>query len=1152
MKKNKKMDDDGAIRLIRKGFLIMRLFLIFMVLGILQSTASVYSQNKRFSLNEENISIREVIELIEDQSEYRFFYEEAKLNINEKLNLDVENSTIKEVLDELFKQKSIVYKIMENNFIVLKSSKSSFDSTQQKNVTGVVTDSSGQPLPGVSIVIKGTTIGTITNFDGNFNLTNVSDEATLVFSFVGMIAQEIAVKEQSNFNIVMEEASIGVDEVIVVGYGTQKKATLTSAVEMVDVKTLDNRPVSSLSEMLSGTVANLNVTKTTSAPGSSPSLNIRGFTGIGDSDGHQMGSPLIMVDGVEHDINFINPNDIESVSVLKDAAASAIYGTRAPNGVILITTKSGKKGQKMTINYSGDVRVSTPIGMPEILNSYDYATLINNGRYNNLLSQLYSDDALERMQQFINGEITDNNIIINGAFGDIYESNANEDYFSTVYKDLVVNHSHNVSINGGSEKSTYYVGVGYLQNDGIYQSDIDSDVKKFVNAKFSTDINSWLKVGLNTKYTREELIRPNIGTYGANDGALVYYITKPPNIPHINQVGDISEYHRNSILPSLKGDAGYRQNTDNFLLTTFSGEITPLKGLSIKGNYTWRISDEDIEQTNFVYKTFEADGTETINTSSPTSDYIKKQANHSEYQTVDLIATYTKSIKKHNFNALIGYQHEYSETNNIWASNTDMYTTLLPSLSLTYGDNTIVDDEVSSWATQGYFMRFGYDYAGKYMVEFNGRRDAASKYSPETRWATFPSVSAGYNIAKENFWPLKDHVNMFKLKGSWGRLGNGAGAGYAYLATMTTGSQASIIIDGSRPPEVHMPDIISSDLTWIKPETLGFGIDILAFDSRLSFEYNWYQKTIRDQEGPAETLPESLGVNPPSSNNSVSETRGWELTTSWRDEAFKLKGSPFNYGIKLTMSDYIGYVVEYNHDNMGLRNSWTPGQMFGEIYGWESAGIVQSVEDIQGASPHMHQVNNWIYPGSLMWVDRDGDGLVSNYNHWYNLGDSYVLGYDYPRYKYSIALNFNWKGFSLYTLFDGVGKQTLYSNSEYTTGLTGSGVHFNFQKELGYWSSDNTDAFFPRIIETGKTNFANNQYALNLAHLRFKNINLSYNLPKSVFKSNTIDYLTINFSVENVGMVYYKSWSKLDPEFLQNEKYPPSRTFSLGLKFGIK
>ncbi|MGQ1786114.1 SusC/RagA family TonB-linked outer membrane protein [Saccharicrinis sp. GN24d3] len=1132
----------------RKILRIMKISVFLLTVCLAQLSAiGGYGQKATLSVKMEKTTIGEVLEIIQEKTEFKIAFSSEYVDLDRNVNVDYEKEPLDNVLKDLFEDTNVGFKVLDKQIVL-------FDVTviQQAEkfaIKGIVTDNSGQPLPGVTVLLKGTSVGTITDINGKYALTDIPADAVLLFSFIGMQSQEVQVASRSVINITLLDEALGLDEVVVIGYGTQKKVNLTSAVQMVDSKDLENRPVKSVTEMLSASVPGLNITTKSGAPNAESSLNIRGFTGFNAS-----GSPLILVDGVPQDIDLVNANDVESISVLKDAAASAIYGSRAPNGVVLITTKSGKKSQKMQINFSADMIVSSPIGLPETVNSDVNAIFRNNQRYNHLRSPLWSDEAIERMTQYIDGEITTTNIILpSGKYGSVYEYNANNDQFDTAFRDNVFNQKYNVSINGGSEKTTYYASLGYIDNQGVYESPVDWMKRYSALIKVNSDITDWLSVGVSSKYGRQQSERPRIWRNGQNDGNFFDAVGFFPSLPSYDDNGSPNEF---SIVPNLSGASGSFNNTNDDVWLTGNFDFKPVKGLSIKGDYTWNTNHQFDNNTSFVFNSWDADGTPKPSRRSPSINDIEERSKNKYYHSLNFVATYKLQVNKHDLTLLAGYNEEENKFNSLYGYNSLFYTNSVPSLSTTYSDSPVVDDVIYSWATQGYFGRVSYNYKETYLLDINMRYDASSKYSPDTRWAFFPSVSAGYNVARENFWPLKDYVSMFKIKGSWGKLGNNTGSNYAYLPTMGTNAQTPVILDGGRLPYVSMPGIISDDLTWTKPRTIGFGVEAAALKNRLKVEYDWFQRTVFDQQGPAQQYSEVLGTTGPKKNNAVSETRGWEMSATWSDRAFNVAGDPIRYSVRAGVSDYIGYVVEYEENETGARSGWTPGQVFGELYGYTWGGIGETPEDFQNT---VLWRNGWFYPGDFNFADTNGDGLVNNGqgSYWYSQGDRKLLGYNYPRYKYHIALNASWKGLTLSALFDGVGKQTLYTRRKYV--MVSKNFYTKQQAELGgTWNLNNQDAFFPRSYDFNYNQIwernANDHYAHNMAHLRIKNVNLSYQLPASIVSKLRLRSLAVNISGENLGMVYFKSWANhFDPIQFEEDfgTYPPSRIFSFGVKVGI-
>ena len=1152
----------------KRVFRIMKVTTFLLFALFFQVSAAVFSQSSGIiSLKAENESLKEILGLVEDQSKYRFLYNSNNINVEQKKSIDCQGKSIEEVLDMLLKGTGITYRSFERNYVLFSEERDRLvsagdllaSSQQQRTVSGTVNDESGQPLPGVTVVVKGTTQGTVTNSDGDYSLTNILEDATLVFSFVGMRTQEISVAGKSTINVTMAEEAIGIEEVVAIGYGTKKKSDLTAAVESVNEEVLVNRPVKTVGEMLEGVVPNLNIDLNSGAPDSNPSFNIRGFTGFDAA-----GSPLILVDGAEQNINSINPNDIESISVLKDAAASAIYGSRAPNGIILITTKSGKKGTPMKVNYSVNFDVNQPTYLPHTMNSVTYAKYVNMLFNNSKQEGYYAQDVIQKMQDFIDGVGPENSKREDGTWAEHNDAHGNTDYYGYAYRNLSTNLSHNLNLSGGSDKTTYYMGLGYTTKQGVMNSDVDEYNRMSTILKVNSDVTDWFNVGMNTRYSRIKTIRPNYRGRESGENSDRYFMSEVsyfPNIPIKNPDGN---YHRLSAMPVLEGLQGTINNVDNDFWIIPSIELRPLEGLKLKSSFSW--NTRTIDDFHTIFQVYVDRGNGTLSRSARSSNYdgIEQTMSKTEYYQLEANAEYKFKYNDHDFLFLTGFQQEYNHYNNLNASRNDLYNTEVPTFSTAYGNVMNIDDRIFKWATRGVYFRGSYNYQSKYLVDFNARYDASSKFSENNRWAFFPSISVGYNLAKEKFWPFTK-INTLKLTGSWGKSGNhGLGTSnydlYTYLPTLGAGLN-NVILDGDFQPYVSIPPLVSADLTWAKPRTIGFGFETGIFNNRLQTEFRWYQRTVFDQFSPPITLPEVLGAAVPKTNNGVSETRGWEVSVSWKDKTLNIAGSPVFYNVKGVMSDYIGYVVNYGDPNAsGLRGTWTPGEVFGVLYGSRSAGIAPNEEFLAN---HVPVSNEWFYPGDLYYQDLNGDGQINSGegNVWYAQGDRVKLGYNYPRYRYSIFLNASWKEFSLNVLLNGVGHERFWSTDSRQVFGHASTVSWStisaltLHEELGYWSLDNQDAFFPRIYQTNSKvwRFRNDQYLLNLAHLRIKNISLSYSVPISLINKLKLSNADINLSIENLGMIYYKSWLKLDPIHLRNNlhSYPIQRVFSLGINVTI-
>ncbi|MFV0592043.1 MAG: TonB-dependent receptor [Draconibacterium sp.] len=1156
----------GFYPVAQKLLLIMRLSVFLVLISVFASTASVYSQATKLTVKMKNCKIADVFDAIEQQSDFYFFYNRDNFNDNRVVSVNMEGKTVEKILDELFEGRDVSYEIINKNILIKARGKSTsaFNAQQQKTVNGTVTDNTGQPLPGVTVIIKGTAQGTVTDMDGKYSLGNIPEDAVLVFSFVGMLSQEIKVGNQATIDVVMKEEALGIDEVVVVGYGTQKKSHLTAAVDQIGGEILENRPLSSVADGLQGIVAGLNVRAPNGAPEASLNLNIRGFTGFGTTE-----SPLVLVDGIERNIDDINPNDVESISVLKDGAASAIYGSRAPFGVVLITTKGGKKGSPLHIKYSGNFRFGKPWGIPEIQNSADFARSINRAFYNapgGNGSAFFSDLQIQRMEAFAKGDFT--NSVFDGIdpeyvpYGVFPESatqwaghtNAfgNTNWLDLALKDVVPSQEHNVSVSGGSDKTAYYMGLGYNENVGIFEG---PNYKKRYSSlmKVDTEITEWLTVEASANYVKTDEEGPNFQGLGRNYSSLFdafarsypVWVTTNPN----------GSAYRFNTLPNINGDAGTVNRYRNDLTMTGGVTIEPIKNLVFEGDFTWRNNNDEWSSTALQTMQVLPNGNEVPNQRTVGTTYIEKYFSRTNYSNIDLHASYSKTLmEKHNLFGLIGFQQEENQFSRLNGRANNLLSTSLTTIS-TASSDYYTSDALTHWATRGYFGRLSYNYDTKYFFEFNFRRDATSRFLADDRWGFFPSVSGAWNIAREKFWMLSEQVSMFKLRGSWSTSGNAdVGSLYPFYPTINITQSEGIILDGGFVNVASMPGLVSSQLTWAKPTTIDFGGDISAFKNRLEVNYDWYQRTVKNQFGPPKPLPETLGATVPNSNNATSETRGWELKLNWRDKAFNLANSPFHYSVNFRISDYVGYVMDYEDNGTGaVSGQWTPGEVFGQNYLYASNGIMTSVNALYGNVP---QGDTWYYLGDLARKDMNGDGEINGgtTGTWYSRGDLIKDGFNYPRKTYGIGLSADWKGFDVSLQMDGVGSWTVYSTNQYVWGNSGSqwfAPYFVEQEALGYWSLNNTGAFFPRDTYNAKNRNANtDQYALDLSHLRIRNLKIGYNFPKQLVKKVKLNKLYLYASAENLGFIYYNSYIKYDPELLGaagGQGYPPQQVMSFGV-----
>lgn len=1035
---------------------------------------------------------------------------------------------------------------------------------QQANqkVTGTVLDDAGEPVIGATVNVAGQKGGTVTDVNGQFSIQAPAN-ATLRVTYLGYKEQLVKVGGRKNIDIHLESTATDISEVVVVGYGTQKKVNVTGAVSMVTSEVLEDRPVTNVAQALQGTVPGLNFSTNSNGGmlNNTMSMNIRGTGSIGNGS---TDSPLVLIDGIEGDINDLNPNDIESVSVLKDAASASIYGTRAAFGVVLVTTKSGKQG-KVRINYSGDVRFSTATQLPDMVNSLEFANYWNVAARNAGGSDIFSAEAIERIKNYMNGVYTDPTtseyygvqVGSDGKYGMYGSAFANTNWFDEFYKKNVPSTQHNLSISGGTDKVNFLISAGYLMNNGLIRHGHDELDRYTMNGKINAQLAKWAKVEYSTKFTRSDYEKPQYLS-----GLFFHNIARRwPTCPTIDPNGN---YPDGMEIAELEY-GGTTETRNNLFTQQLNFTFTPVTNWNIHLDGAMRNSFYKSKTDKFPVYSYYADGTpwqrnSDYGTVSQVSDYRYE----SDYFALNAYTDYARSIGQHNLKGMLGVNFEKYTNNDLTASGTELITNDFPYLSLTQS-NPKVSDSYWNRATAGYFARINYDYDSKYLLEFNLRYDGSSRFTNENRWAWFPSVSAGWNIAREDFFkPASNLVQTLKLRASWGQLGNTSSAyssfwdWYPFYQQQSVGSQSSSwLIDGSRQNTASLPSIVNSTMTWETVETWDIGIDFALFNYRLTGSFDWYSRTTKDMIGPAPVLGSVLGTDAPRTNNCDMRSTGWEFEIQWRDQI-----ADFKYGVKFNISDatskILSYPYEGDFDNQSI-SSYYNGKVLGEIWGYETHGIAQSDEEmaswLENNKPNWG--SNW-QAGDIMYTDLNGDGVVSSgASTLKDHGDLKRIGNSTSRYRFGINLDAQWKGFDFSVFFQGVLKHDWWpgTGQAYFWGAQGNlWQSCCFKEHLDYWSEDNRDAYYPRpYLQNGiqKNQQTQTRYLQNAAYMRCKNIQLGYTLPQNIVAKAGMSRARIYFSCDNVFTVTSLS-GIFDPEALDGswgigKLYPLQRTWSIGV-----
>lgn len=1043
---------------------------------------------------------------------------------------------------------------------------------QNVQVTGLVKDSRG-PVAGVSIREQrnGKALGQ-TGDQGTFKI-EATEGAVLIFSCIGYKSKEIglstlAPNRQGNYNVNVEllpDDANDLDEVVVVGFGTQKKVNLTGAVGIVSAKDLEARPVQNVTQALQGVLPGLNIS--TQGLGGTlnagRSVNVRG---TGTISGFSSGSPLVLIDGSEGSLDALNPQDIESISVLKDAASSAVYGSRAPFGVILVTTKKGASG-KARVNYNNSFRWSTPVLLLKMMNSYEFATYWNDADYNGGGSgQKFSPTVVQKMKDYIDGLLDPSDVAVARPDGkwDYDNTYGNVDWMREYYRDWAPANEHNLSISGGSDKWTYYLSGNYLNQGGFMRYGTDKFNRYGVTAKISGQLRDNLNVEYMSRLIRTNYGRPTSMTDGFYDNVMR---RARPN----RALYDPNGFYMSDInyVDALQ-NGGRRTDEQDYITQQLKMTYTPIKDLNIIGELNYRTETQFVHEDAFKVYSRNADGVgQYVSLLSPANDYVYEYARKLYFFNPNLYANYTKSINDHNVKLMMGFQSEWTRTKNFNAQRMDLITTELPVLGLTGNPVPTVGGGLDKWSTAGFFGRINYDYKGRYLLEGNLRYDGSSRFRRDARWNWFPSVSAGWNIAQEDFFrSVTNTVQMLKLRASYGKLGNQNTldnwnpAYYPTYQTIPTGTaNGNWLVDGARPNTSGAPGLISTSLTWEKIRNWNFGLDWQLLNGRLSGSFDYYMRYTDDGLGRGQTLPATLGTSVPLVNNIDIVTKGFEFTLAWDDKIGEV-----SYGARLNLSDSRTKVLNFYNLTNDI-GSYIAGQYINNIWGYHTIGIARTKEEMDA---HLASLPNggqnaisggaW-EAGDIMYADLNGDGKVDGgANSLANPGDRTIIGNSTPRYAIGVNFNASWKGFDASMFWQGILKRDWAPSGMVFWGTTGAGDFWStaLKDHLDYFRADpnhplgqNLDSYYPRPLFSGKNQQVQTGYLLDASYIRLKNFQLGYTLPNTLTRNIKMSNVRLFASGENL-LTFTKLNDTLDPESIGIGRqggtvYPLQKVFAFGI-----
>lgn len=1028
---------------------------------------------------------------------------------------------------------------------------------QQQTIKGTITEKSGGPLPGASVTIKGTQTGVETDFDGNYSI-NAANTDTLVFSFIGYNNQEILVAGQTTIDVVLTENVSLLDEVVVVGFGAQKRSNLSGAVTTVKMdEILGDRPVTTASTALQGVAAGLLVVNTSGQPGrNNTAIELRGFGSINNAT-----PPLILVDNVEMSLQDINPNDITDVTVLKDAAASSIYGARGAWGVILISTKKPERDQKIKFNYRSTVGISTPLELPEKPTIHEFVSMLNTIGIQNYFSNQnvntwlnYLEDYKVNPGNYPTGTILDADGY-NYPLKETYPIQQLLDNTGTVIK-------HDFSFSGGSKRSSYRISTSLSEEDGIIVTDNDSFTKYNLNAYLNTDISNNLKSTTNIFYRKSTRSNPR-GGYNQAVNEPVWLPTGYFTLEDGTELPFDSPDNLERLLPNTK------VKTDVFRLFQ---KLTyePIDRLKINGEFTFERGTTTSKSSNIQLQTVNR-ALYVPNNSNPELTSASKSFSEFENVALNVYANYGLTLDEvHNIDFMAGYNREESFSNGFNIRGENLLSTSLTTINAATG---IISggDSFRETAVMGYFGRLQYNFKEKYFLEGNIRYDGSSKFPTADRFGTFTSFSAAWNVKKETFLSDVSWISLLKFRGSYGEIGNQdiPGNAYPYISQWSPRETWLLNEAGIRYTTIEPGLLVSPTLTWETAQKTNLALDAAFLKNRLSTTFEMYRNKTIDMLIPGSELPAVLGADAPVTNAADLETNGWELSLGWKDNI-----NDFKYGINFNISDNQSKITKFDNP-AGLLSQYYVGRTIGEIWGYVTDGYYTVDDFVEGTlDANLTGVNRQLkedvvgfesgavpYPGDIKYVDLDGDGIITNGNSTLeDSGDTKIIGNSRRRYNYGINGYASYKNFDFSFALSGVGKRD--------RNLTGAKAfpyqgQFDdmFKHQLDFWTPDNQDAYYPRMYGNN-TNFSGDRgnyghsrrtqtkYLRDASFLRINNISLGYTVPKNVTDKLKMDKVRLFLSGENLH-TFHKLPKGITPDVNVDGTYPIMKNFALGAQISF-
>ncbi|WP_233564306.1 MULTISPECIES: TonB-dependent receptor [Parabacteroides] len=1011
-------------------------------------------------------------------------------------------------------------------------------------ITGKVTDTNGEPIIGANVSTKGTTLGTITDINGSF-LLDVPSETVISISYIGYLTQEVKVKQQTSLNIVLKEDTQALEEVVVVGYGTVKRANLGGAVATADAKAFEARPVQNAVTALQGEVPGLTITRSGGgAPGAETTMKIRDVSSING------GTPLVLIDGAEGDINLINPSDIENVSVLKDGTA-AIYGARASDGVVLITTKSGKRNQKTTVSFDAYYSVKTPALLKKtasLLQHAEMALEITDGSF----PIEYTKEDLELIRQNSDQILTG---VEWGRWGNIYPKFfKNQDW-----NDIVIGNgnmqNYNVNISGGGERYSYLVSLGHQREEGLPKFGKDLNKRYFVRAKSSIEIFKNLTYDLNLAYEASNRDYSSGLTEGQNIWELIYKTRSWT--PLRNPAGNFYTFEGFDNPAQVLEEGGMANKTTGNVTVNNQLRWNVIDGLDLVGQAVIRKYDFDENVTNKII--YSRNWEDVNHRTARTPNNAERRYSKTLSKNFTLYADYKKNFNDlHDLSVMVGTSHESQNYDKFTAKRINFDQQENMSLQLGGSENQSAWSEGNAWTINSFFSRVNYTFKNRYIIEGTLRADGSSRFDPDHRWGYFPGVNAAWRLGEEGFMKNLNLFDDLKVRASYGEMGNQSGIGlYDYIQLISLSSDYYPFGGGTKGQMAKSGNIVSTSRTWETIQTTNIGLDFATLKNRLYGSFDYFWKENKNMLIP-KTYPSMLGADAPSTNSGHLSIRGWEVALGWRDQI-----NDFSYSVRFNLSDARNQVVERVGSNLiklGLNETPTDYPL-NSFFGYEFDGIIQNEQELKD---YIARFPNGGIPGDLSvgdakYKDLDGDGKLSVLGDGKlsvlgdgkeGSGDVKYLGDKNPRYNFGMNLSAAYKGFDFSAFIQGVGRRTMFledvANKPMAEAWFQSAAYWYGKT----WTAERTDAQYPAITSTSKRGY-NYYYSTNTKHnvgyARLKNLQLGYTIPSSVTAKIGLQKLRVYFSGEDLFEIHNTPGGWDPEEDGQITSYPFARNYSFGV-----